>query len=101
MSGRLNFFPIPEDIAHSLFNILCDIFWDSINLVYVSKLVEEGLVYEFLFTSQRESHSIPDMDFFCYTFTYFVPFGVIENRVNKVNFNDFNGNCICSSCPGS
>ena len=64
MARRLNFFPVPEDITYSLLNILFDIFWDSINLVYVSKLVEEGLVYEYLFTSQRESHSIPDMDFF-------------------------------------
>ena len=30
--------------------------------------------------------------FFCYTFTYFVPFGVIENRVTKFNFKYFNGN---------
>ena len=59
MAWRLNFFPVPEDITYSLLNILFDIFWDSINLVYVSKLVEEGLVYDYLFTSQRES--------FCYT----------------------------------
>ena len=29
---------------------------------------------------------------FCYTFTYFVPFGAIENRVMKVNHKQFNGN---------
>ena len=35
------------------------------NLAYVSKLGEEGLVvYDYLFTSQRESHSVPDRDFF-------------------------------------
>ena len=38
--------------------------------------------------------------FFYYTFTYFVLFGVIENRVTKINFKYFNGNCDCSSCPG-
>ena len=35
------------------------------NLAYVSKLGEEGVVaYNYLFTSQRESHSVPDKDFF-------------------------------------
>ena len=35
------------------------------NLAYVSKLGEEGVVvYNYLFTSQRESHSVPDSDFF-------------------------------------
>ena len=35
------------------------------NLACVSKLGEEGLVvYDYLFTSQRESHSVPDRDFF-------------------------------------
>ena len=38
--------------------------------------------------------------FFCYTFTYFVPFGVIKNRVTKISFKYFNGNCDYSSCPG-
>ena len=34
-------------------------------MAYVSKLGEEGLVvYEYLFTFQRESHFVPDMDFF-------------------------------------
>ena len=51
------------------------------------------------FTSQRESHSVPDMGFLL-TFNYFVPFGVIENRFTKINFKYFNGNCDYSSCPG-
>ena len=32
------------------------------------------------------------MDFFCYTFTFFVRFGVIKNRVTNVNSKYFNGN---------
>ena len=44
------------------------------------------LVYDCLFTCQFE------MWIFWYTFTYFVPFGVIGNRVTKVNFKYFNGN---------
>ena len=58
------FFPVPEEIVYSFFSILFGIFWESIDLAYVSKLVEEGLVYHYLFTSQEETHSVPDMDFF-------------------------------------
>ena len=36
----------------------------------------------------------------CYTFNYFAPVGVIENRFTKINFKCFNGNCDSSSCPG-
>ena len=75
------------------------IFWNSITLAYVSQLGNEDLVSDYIFTSQKESHSVPDMGFLL-TFNYFVPFGVIENRFNKINFNYFNGNCDYSSCPG-
>ena len=37
---------------------------------------------------------------FSLTLNYFVPFGVIENRFSKTNFNYFNENCDYSSCPG-
>ena len=37
---------------------------------------------------------------FLITVNYFVPFGVIKNRFNKINFKYFNGNCDYSSCPG-
>ena len=33
-------------------------------MAYVSKLGEESLVYDYFFTSQEETHSVPDMDFF-------------------------------------
>ena len=44
------------------------------------------MVYDYLFTFQFQ------IWIFCYTFTYFVPFGVTENRVTKVNLKYFNGN---------
>ena len=44
------------------------------------------MVYNYLFTSQFQIWIC------CYTFTYFVPLGVIEKRVTKVNFKYFNGN---------
>ena len=55
-----------ELLARNMCNIwiLSELFWDSIDLAYVSKLGEEGLVYDYLFTSQEETHSVPDMDFF-------------------------------------
>ena len=61
------FFTVPEEMAYSFFNFLFDIVWSSINLVYVSQLGEEDLVYNYLFTSQqRESPSVADMDFLLY-----------------------------------
>ena len=36
---------------------------------------------------------------FLLNFNYFVPFGVIENRFNKINFKHYNGNCDYSSYP--
>ena len=41
-----------------------DVFWNAINLAYISQLEEKDLVYNYPFTSQRESHSVPDIDFF-------------------------------------
>ena len=56
------------------FNIFLIYFGLDTNLACVSKLGEEVLVVnDYLFTSQRESHSLPDRDFFCYTIAYFVP----------------------------
>ena len=75
------------------------IFWNSINLTYESQLGNKDLVSDYIFTFQKESHSVPDMDFLL-TFNYFVPFAVIENRFTKINFKYFNGNCDYSSCLG-
>ena len=81
-----------EEIVCSFFNIPFKIFWPK----YKFGLGWFGLVvYDYLFTSQRESRRY---GFFCYTITWFVPFGVIENRVTKINFKYFNGNCNYSSC---
>ena len=80
-------------ILYIIFSIY--LFWNCINLTYVSQLGNEDLVSDYIFTSQRESHSVPDMGFLL-TFNYFVPFGVIENRFTKINFKYFNGNCWAS-----
>ena len=64
-------------------------------LVQSSKWRFELGIWEVVFFGLRLFFylSVPDMDFLLYyTFTYFVPFGVIKNRVTKVNFKYFNGN---------
>ena len=65
MSGRLYFFLFQRRF-YILFSISFLIYFGlNTNLAYVSKLGEEGVVvYNYLFTSQRESHSVPDRDFF-------------------------------------
>ena len=41
-----------------------DILWNSIYLDYAPKFGWEDLIYNYLFTSQRESHSVPKRNFF-------------------------------------
>ena len=52
------FFPVPEKIVYS-FSMSFLIFWNSINLVYISQVGNEDLVSDYIFTSERESHSPP------------------------------------------
>ena len=57
-------FPVPEEVVCSFFNIIFDIFGQNTNLAYVTKLGEKSVVvYNHLFTSQREYQSGPDRDF--------------------------------------
>ena len=46
------------------------IFWNSANLAYVPQFGSEGLVYDYLFTSQRESRFVPHMDFLLYLYLF-------------------------------
>ena len=52
-------FPVPKEIAYSFFNILFDILELYKSGLWVSQLGNE----DYIFTSQRESPSIPDMVF--------------------------------------
>ena len=65
MSGRLYLFLFQRKL-YVLFSKSFLIYFElNTDLSYLSKLGEEGLVvYNYLFTSQRESHSVPDRDFF-------------------------------------
>ena len=64
MSGKSDITIIPEEIVYSLFNFFFDILWNSIYLDYAPKFGWEDLIYNYLFTSQRESHSVPKRNFF-------------------------------------
>ena len=57
---KVLFFLVPEEMQ-ILFSISFLIFWNSINLAWVSQLGNEDLISDYIFISQRESHSIPDM----------------------------------------
>ena len=64
--------------------------WNGIYLIYVPQFGLE-ISFTIFFLPLKESHFAPNMDLFYYTFTNFVPIGVIENRVTKINSKYFNG----------
>ena len=97
VSRRLYFFLFQKKL-YILFSISFLIFWNSINLAYVSRPGNEDLVCDYIFTSQKDSYSVPGMGFML-TFNYFVSFEVMENSFTKMNFKYFNGNCDHSSWP--
>ena len=98
MSRRLYFFLFQRELYIG-FSISFLIFLISINLAYVPQHGNDDLVSDYIFTSQKKSHSVSDMCFLL-TFNYFVPFGFIENKFTKINFKYFNENCNYSSFPG-
>ena len=98
MSRRLYFFLFQRKL-YIIFSISFLILWNSVDLAYASQLGNEDLVSDYIFTSQRGPHPVPDTGFLL-TFNYFVPFEVIENRFTKINFKYFNGNCDYSSWLG-
>ena len=56
------FFPVPEEIAYS-FNFFFDILELYKFGLWVSQRGNKDLVSDYIFTTRRESHSIPDMVF--------------------------------------
>ena len=101
--GVLNIvsFPVPGEMVYSFFKIFFDIFWNSISLTQILHFGKEDLVYDYLFTSQRESEFVPDMDFFAIPSHILFPLELlrIKNRVSKIKFRDFNGNYDYFSYP--
>ena len=93
------FFPVPEEIVYSFLNFLFDIFWNSINLNSIELYKGFCLRLSFYLLPLKESLTLFHIRIFCYTFTFFVLFGVVECTVTKINFKYFNGNCDYCSCP--
>ena len=54
--------------------------------------LDKRVWFTIIFLPLKESLTLFQIWIFYYTFTYFVPFGVIKNRVTKVNSKYFNGN---------
>ena len=75
LRGR-HFLFVLEEIVYS-FRFLFDIFWNSVYLTYVP-LKESLTLFQIWII-------------FYYTFTYFVPIGLIGNRVTKIKSRYFNG----------
>ena len=55
--------------------------------------LDKKIWFTIIFLPLKESLTLFKIWTFYNTLTYFVPFGVIENRVTKVIFKYFNGNC--------
>ena len=85
MSRRLYFFLFQRKL-YILFSISFLIFWNSINLAYVSQLGNEDLISDYYFTTQKESHSVPDMGSLL-TFNYFVSFGLSRIDLPRLKSN--------------
>ena len=49
------------------------------------------MIHNCFFSFHRDLHSVPNIDFFCLSMTYFVPVGVIKDRTTKMSLKYFNG----------
>ena len=79
------FFPIQKDSKYS-FNFLFDIFLEQYMFGQYTTVSIRGFG---LSSSFYQSKSVSD--FFYYTLSYYVPTGVIEDRVTKISSKCFNG----------
>ena len=94
VSASLYFVPVPEEIVYYFL-----VYFVIVQTWSIHHSLDKKVWLWIMFLPVKESHSVPDMDFFCYTFTFFVRFGVIKNRATKVNSKYFNGNFDNFICP--
>ena len=90
--GRLFSFFVPEETVYS-FNFLLDIFWIFIYLTCVPRFWYEDLVQDYLFTPQRESHSV------YYTITFLFRLELSRIELPKLTPSVLMGNCDNYICP--
>ena len=94
MSASLHFLPVTEEIIYSF-----SVYFVIVQTWSVYDSLDKKVWLWIMSLPVKESNSVPDMDFFCYTFTFFVRCGVIKNRATKVNSKYFNGNFDHFICP--
>ena len=70
-------------------HILSMSFLIHLGIVYIDQLGRFGLRLSFSLLKRVSLSS--RYNFFCYTFTFFCPIGVIKHRVTKINSKHFNG----------
>ena len=86
VSGRSCFFPVPEETLCSFWYILEQYKFDLCTTVWL-----RGFGLNVTFLPFKESLTLFQIWTFYYTYIYFVPIGVMENRVTKANSKYFNG----------
>ena len=82
------FFPVPEEIVYYFL-----VYFEIVQISSMYHSLNKRVWFTIILLSRKESLTLFQIWFFYYTFTYFVPFGVIENRVTKVKSKYFNGKC--------
>ena len=75
------FFPLPEEIEYSF------LLYFGIVQIWLKGFEWEGLVCDYLFNSQRESHSVLDMDFFSFAIPSLILFDL--DKYFNGNFDHF------------
>ena len=97
--SEVGLFSIPEEIVYSSYFLL-DIFSVTIYLTYVPQFGQEDLVYDYLFSSQRESHPVADMDFFIIPSPLLSQLELLRIELPKFTPSILIENCDHSICPG-
>ena len=77
---------VPEEIVYSFL-----VYFVIVQTWSIYHSLDKQVWLLIMFLPLKESLTLFN-DFFCYTFTFFVRFGVIKNRVTNVNSKYFNGN---------
>ena len=81
------FFLVPEEIEYCFL-----VFFRTVQTSTMYHNLDNRVWFTIIFLPLKERFALFQSWIFHYTFTYFVPYGVIENRIAKVK--SMSGNCI-------
>ena len=87
LGGRI--FPGPEEFVYSFL-----VYFGIVQIWPMYHSLDKRVWFTIFFLPLKESLTLFQIWIFYYTFTYFVTFGVMENRVTKVHSKYFNGNWV-------